>query len=191
MMVTAMERREFLQLVSASPLLATETQSSLPEYHVVTPFPPKPGIGMPDPYRGKVARVHAERSIDAATEVVDAGNIRRMLSAGMCALTGDKNERDAWARFISPHDVVGIKVNSSGAPNIMSTPELVGGIAENLTAIGVPPENIWVYERMGNQMRMLHYDRLSPRNVHIHAAEESRDSIVGYDPHIYVEVNFF
>jgi uncharacterized protein (DUF362 family) len=191
MMVTAMDRREFLQLVSASPLLATETQASLPAYHVVTPFSPKPETGMPGAYRGKVARVHAERSIDAKTEAVDADTVRHMLSAGMRGLTGDKSDRDAWARFVTPGDVVGIKVNSSGAPHIMSTPELVAGIVDNVVAAGVPPENIWIYERMGDQMRMIHHDRFVPQKVHIHAAEGSRGSMLGYDPKVYVEVNFF
>ena len=61
-----------------------------------------------------------------------------MVSAGMKSLTGDAGDRDAWRRFISPQDVVGIKVNCSGAPRICSAPELVGAIVENLTAIGVP-----------------------------------------------------
>jgi len=50
-------------------------------------------------------------------------------------------------------DVIGIKVNCSGAPNIMSSPEVVAGIVENLTAIGVPPRQIYVYERFVSQGR--------------------------------------
>jgi uncharacterized protein (DUF362 family) len=191
MMVMPMNRRGFLQLVSASPLLATETSASLPTYRVVTPFPAKSGQGMPGPYRGKVVRVHAERSIDAKTESVDANTVRQMLSSGMRSLTGDKTDPAAWSRFVSAQDVVGIKVNSSGAPHIMSTPELVGGIAENLIAAGVAAGNIWVYERMGDQMRTIPYRRFLPEKVNIHAVENSRGSIVGYDPRVYVDVNFF
>src|SRR5579884_310621 len=191
MMVRAMDRREFLQLVSASPLLATETQASLPVYHVVTPFAPEPGAGMPGAYRGQVARVHAASCIDEKTDAVDREVVRRMLSSGMRALTGEKSERDAWARFIAPKDVVGIKVNSSGAPNMMSMPELVAGIVENVIGVGVPPENIWIYERMGDQMRMIHYDRFVPAKVNVWTAEHSRSSILGYEPRVYVDVDFF
>jgi hypothetical protein len=59
-----------------------------------------------------------------------------MLASGMKTLTGDARTEDAWARFISPKDVVGIKVNCSGAPRICSSPEVVAGIAENLIAGG-------------------------------------------------------
>lgn len=186
-----MDRRGFLQLVSASPLLATEASTKLPNYRVVTPFPARPGAGMPHPYRGRVVRAHSERCIDANTEAVDMPVVRRMLSAGMRRLTRAASDRDAWAHFISERDVVGIKVNSSGAPHIMSTPELVGGIVENLTAVGVPAENIWIYERMGDQMRHIPYRRFVPEKVNIVGVEGTRGSILGYDPHVYVDVDFF
>ena len=49
-----------------------------------------------------------------------------MISSGIKALTGDARDEDAWARFISPKDVVGIKVNCSGAPRICSAARTPG-----------------------------------------------------------------
>ena len=187
-----MRRRSFVQFLSACPLLATETGNALPVYKVVTPYPARPGIGMPEPYRGRVVRTHSESSIDAKTEVVDLTTVRRMLSAGMCALTGAKNDRDAWSRFVSPGDIVGIKVNASGAPDIMSSPEVVGAIVENLVAAGVPPASIWVYERMEDQLEEIPYSRFLPAQVHIEGIETAHHgSLLGYDPKVYVEVDFF
>src|SRR5271157_1679928 len=120
--------------MAASPLLAADGD---PVYRVVTHFAPSPHPGMPGPYPGQVVRVHSEKSIDAQTDKVDRAVVKQMLSTGMRALTGDSRDEDAWARFISPSDVVGIKVNCSGAPRICSSPEVVAGIAENLVAVGV------------------------------------------------------
>ena len=184
-----MNRRRFLSLATAAPLVAGPMD--LPAYKTVTPYRPAPVPGMPGPYPGQVVRVHAEKSIDPASGKVDQATVRQMLSAGLKALTGDARDDDAWARFISPKDVVGIKVNCSGAPRIRSSPEVVGAIAERLVAIGVAPKQIWVYERFQNQLDSVPYAKFLPEGVHIHAAESDRGSILGYDPKVYVETSFF
>jgi uncharacterized protein (DUF362 family) len=184
-----MDRRNFLHLTAATPLLADTTPT--PKYRVVSPFRPAAAPGMPGPYKGQVVRVRAARSIDEVTGKVNAEATRAMLSEGMRALTGDKSERDAWARFVTPKDVVGVKVNCSGAPNICSAPEVVAGIVQNLIAVGVPARQIYIYERFMNQMRTVGYEKYVPEGVNIVAAEESRGSILGYDPKTYVESDFF
>jgi uncharacterized protein (DUF362 family) len=146
---------------------------------------------MPGPYPGQVVRVHSEKSLDVATDRADPAVVKQMLAVGMKALTGDATEAEAWRRFISPSDVVGIKVNCSGAPRICSSPEVVGGIADNLVAVGVPAENIYVYERFENQMQTVPYAKFLPQGAHLWAAETSRGSILGYDPHTYLETSFF
>jgi len=146
---------------------------------------------MPGPYPGQVIRVHSENSIDAATNKVDRELVKRMIASGMQALTGDARAEDAWARFISPKDVVGIKINCSGAPNIRSSPEVVAGIAEYLVAVGVPAKHIYVYERFQNQLDSVGYPKYLPEGVNLYAAESSRSSILGYDPKTYVETSFF
>jgi uncharacterized protein (DUF362 family) len=183
------DRRTFLHVAAASPLLATPVDD--PVYKVVTPFRPAPNPGMPGPFPGQVVRVHSEKSLDTATDAADRAVVKQMLSAGMLALTGARRDADAWSRFVSPSDVVGIKVNCSGAPRICSAPEVVACIAENLIAIGIAPANIYVYERFENQIRTVNYPKLLPAGVQIWTAESSRGSILGYDPRTYVETSFF
>src|SRR5437868_15291521 len=107
---------------------------------------------MPGPFPGKAVRVHSEKSVDTAKHKIDAPSVREMMSRGMCSLTGAKNQRDAWASFFDSNDVVGIKVNCSGAPNIFSSSEIVSGIVGNLTALGIPVRNIYIYERFPDQL---------------------------------------
>jgi hypothetical protein len=118
-----MIRRTFLQTAAAAPVaFGASLHEDLPKYRVVSRFQPSAHPGMPGLYPGKVAKVHADKSIDPNTEKVDVPTVREMISQGMRALTGDKDARDSWARLFVPADVVGIKVNCSGAPGIMSTP---------------------------------------------------------------------
>ena len=148
---------------------------------------------MPGPYPGHLVRVHSENVIDPETDAVNRPVVQQMLAAGIQALTGDSRPADAWARFVGPKDLVGIKVNCSGAPRIRSSPEVVAGIVENIMAVGVPANQIWIYERFADQMRSVNYPAYLPKGVNVVAAEGdfSRGSVLGYDPHTYVETRFF
>ena len=186
-----MDRRKFLQVAAAAPVALGAQDHKIPKYRVVSRFQPAPHPGMPGPYPGKVISAHAEKCINVETGKPDAAVVREMMTRGMRALTGDADARDSWARFITPADVVGIKVNCSGAPNIMSAPEVVAEIVRNVMAVGVKAEQIWIYERFQVQVDTVHYDRYVPQGVHIWTAESRRGSMESYDPSTYVEVNFF
>ena len=108
---------------------------------------------MPGRYPGQVVAVHSEQlHRDRHRKGGCPRRFSEMMASGMRTLTGDKDARDSWARFFTPSDVVGIKVNCSGAPGIMSTPEVVAEIVRNLTALGVKPAQIWIYERFPDQV---------------------------------------
>ncbi len=163
------------------PLAADEPT---PEYSVVTSFKPAQRSGMPGVYPGQVVSVHSEKCIDTQTEKVDAATVRQMVSQGMRALTGAKKDADAWRGFFTPSDVVGIKANCSGAPGAMSMPAVIAEIARNLIAIGLKPEQIYVWER--SQLSRAGYDTYVPKGVQLHTAGRT-----AYDPKTYVECNFF
>ncbi|MFZ0593125.1 MAG: DUF362 domain-containing protein [Bryobacteraceae bacterium] len=184
-----MNRRTFLYAAATAPLIATP--SNLPKYKIVTTADQSSTAGLPGAYPGAAIRVHSDDAVDTAANKVNASAVRAMLSAGMRELTQAKDDRAAWSRFISAHDVVGIKVNCSGAPEINSNPELVAAIIENLIAVGVPAHNVYIYDRFENQMETVDFKPKVPAGVNTAAAEADRGSILGYDPHIYVEVDFF
>ena len=146
---------------------------------------------MPGPYPGRVISVHSPTSFDPQTDQADPAAVRAMLDRAMTALTGDTQPTDAWRRLFEPADVVGIKVNCSGAPQIMSHPAVVGEVVRNLIAVGVQPQNIFVWERFPSQLDSVNYPAWLPPGVNVLAVEQSRDSIRAYDPRVYVEVNFF
>ena len=167
-----MERRTFLAMPAAA-----ATLPETPKYRVVSPFQATGRFGMPGLYPGSVVSVKAEKSIDPQTETVDTPTVAEMIRRGMAALTGEAAARDAWRKFFVPADVVGIKVNCSGAPRIRSAPEVVAEIVRNLLATGVNADNIYIYERFPDQLSSVDYGRFLAQKVHIFAAEESRGSI--------------
>src|SRR5262245_41838080 len=76
-------------------------------------FTPSP-LAMPGLFPGRVVQVNYPQAIQDRR--ISQPAVRTMVARGMAELTGDKNPADAWARFVSPSDVVAIKVNPSSSP---------------------------------------------------------------------------
>jgi hypothetical protein len=84
----------------------------------------------------------AVKGLDPVSE-----RVRGMLRLGVTALTGVSDPAEAWRRLLASNDVVGIKVNCSGAPSRRPDPVLVEGIVEGAMSAGVAATNIVVWDR--------------------------------------------
>lgn len=146
-------------------------------------------LRMPGLYPGRVIEIADERSI--VGNRVSQPAIRQMLEQGMRELTGEKSVRESWAKFVEPHDVVGIKINPSGAPACCSSPEIVREIVLAVQSVGVPARNIVVYDRYAFEMDIGSYHVLVPQGVRVVGVQEDKLDASGYDPNIYCEANFF
>jgi hypothetical protein len=187
-------RRKFLQVSAAGAVEAAAARpNETPPYRIVTRYRPSPRPGMPGPWPGRVVRVHGVRSIDETTDKVDPAVVREMLARALTTLTGAEDPARAWRRFFSPDDVVGIKVNCSGHPHVVSSPELVVEVVGNLMALGIPAERICLYERFVSQLREIDYGRHLPAGVQQLGSDQTGSESGGghYDPATYVEVDFF
>jgi hypothetical protein len=185
-------RRTFVHLLAALPF-ATPARAALPSSRVVSSYRPASQPGMPGPYKGRVVIVSSAECVDTVTNDADAGVVREMMARGMCELTGARAPVDAWRRFFEPSDVVGIKVNCGGHPYVVSAPEIVAECVRQLTGVGVPPAQIYVYERFRNQLDAVNYGPHLPPQVRIVAAEGSNEHSdnSGYDPDTYLEADLF
>lgn len=194
-----MDRRAFVRLLAAAPFAptalaaGTAPQDALPKLKVVTRYAPAAVPGMPGPYPGRVIAVRSDKCVDTETSAANDEVVREMMSRGMCTLTGDKTPLAAWRRFIQPSDVVGIKVNCGGHPWCVSAYEIVAEIVRQLGAVGVPPTQVYLYERFQNQLDNVNYAPHLPADVRIVAAETAnrRADNRGYDPATYVEADLF
>jgi uncharacterized protein (DUF362 family) len=146
-------------------------------------------LGMPGLFPGRVVEVHDANAI--AGNRVSQAIVHRMLEQGMKELTGERRVADAWARFIEPSDVVGIKINPSGAPACCSSPEIVREIISALQSIKVPAFNIIVYDRYAHEIDVGSYQVLLPPGVQILGIQDGFSDDAGYDPNLFCEANFF
>jgi Domain of unknown function (DUF362) len=191
-----MKRRTFVQLLAATPLasnLRAEEEPEIPKYRIASPFKPAAVPGMPGPYPGRVVNVRSPKCLSEDGTKFNDEVIREMMERGMRALTGEAKAVDAWRRFITADDVVGIKVNAGGRPWVVSSPPIVAETVRNLMAVGVKPQNIYVYERFQDQMDEINYGQYLPDGAQVFSAERANRHTdhSRYDPATYVEADFF
>jgi uncharacterized protein (DUF362 family) len=99
---------------------------------------------------GKVVRASRPGSLQSNGAYPKADAARAMLEAAMIQLTGKGTLREAFASVIHPKDIVAIKPNGIAGRKTMkmaSNLELVSAIAKAVIDVGVPPENITIFEQ--------------------------------------------
>lgn len=101
---------------------------------------PKTEQSMPGLHPGVVAEVFHSEAMAGGKP--NAAVTAAMLAAGMKSLTGAKDEKDAWAAFFGPEDVVGLKVNPVGGKLVGTSFEVTRDVITSLEAVGVKRENI-------------------------------------------------
>jgi hypothetical protein len=194
MEMSAMDRRTFVRLLGAAPLVpALQVRPDRPALKVVSAYAPAVTPGMPGPYPGTVVAVSSDKCVDTTTGAANDEVVREMMGRGIRTLTGAATTTDAWRKFVQPTDVVGIKVNCGGYPYCVSAYEIVAEVVRQLTTVGVPVSQIYVYERFENQMNEVNYAAHLPAGVQFVAAERANRNTdnSGYDPATYLEADFF
>jgi uncharacterized protein (DUF362 family) len=145
-------RREFLKrsALAAAGLAAAGKAGSAFERILNSP------LAAPD--RSKVVLVRNKAVVDASGKVENA-LLERMLERAMTTFTGHSSAADSWRRFISPEDVVGLKINTLGCMDVkgsdytMHFASIIGAVAGSLRRIGVPDKNIVVWDRSEEEMK--------------------------------------
>src|SRR5947209_1766879 len=129
-----MDRRTFVKagcIGSASlliqgldPMVRADSLPTIPpiELRGMQDYKPSP-LGMPGLFPGRVVELRDSKAI--VRNRVSQPIVRHLLDQAMKELTGESSYRDAWAKFIGPRDIVGIKINPSGAPACCSSPEII------------------------------------------------------------------
>ena len=188
-----MDRRSFVRLLAAAPFVPAVPDEAAPKLRIVTSYPPAARPGMPGPHAGRVIAARSEKCVDTVTSAANADVVSEMMTRGMCALTGDRTAPEAWRRFFVPTDIVGLKVNCGGHPWVVSAYEIVAEVIRQLMGVGIPPTQIYIYERFQNQLDEVNYAPHLPEGVTIVAAETAnrRADNRGYDPATYVEADLF
>jgi uncharacterized protein (DUF362 family) len=180
----------YLDHCATSPAYSQDLIPPAPPIHVNEPaLAERSPLGMPGLFPGCVVEMQNSQAI--LNNRVSQPVIRQMLDRAMRELTGAQDLREAWSRFVEPKDVVGIKINPSGAPACCSSPEIVREIVAGVQSAGVPLQNIRVYDRYAFEIDIGSYQTLVPLGVRVVGVEDHKLGVSGYDPDIFCEANFF
>ncbi len=111
---------------------------------------PRSEASMPGRYPGRVVDVFDPASVADGVPVAERCGI--MLAEAMRSLTGSASVAEAWRQFVSPDDVVGLKVNPVGGALLSTSPVLVEAIITQLEDAGIPRANIMIWDRREFQL---------------------------------------
>lgn len=130
--------------------------------------------------KSRVVLVRSKAVVDAAGKVENA-LLENMLDKGITTFAGNSSATDAWKKFISPEDVIGLKVNTLGCADIKGMDytqhfgSIVGAIAGGLKKTGVADKNIVVWDRSEEEMKEAGYTMQSdPGSMRFIANKVSR-----------------
>ncbi len=108
--------------------------------------------------KSKVVLVRHKSVVDASGKV-QSPLLQEMLDKAITTFTGQSSISDAWRRFISPEDIVGLKINTLGCQDVRGTdytrhfPAIIEAVARGLRGIGIKDRNIVVWDRSEEEMK--------------------------------------
>ena len=152
-------RRNFFRLLSVGGAgLVLSPVVSAPVQAAESPQPAKPATNiqdalkhprnansMPGRFPGRVTQVNHAGCIK--DKVIQQKAVDEMLEALMLDLTGKKSVKKAWRQFVSPDDIVGLKVNPVAGKLLTTSHELVKAVIAQLEKAGIPRQNIVIWDR--------------------------------------------
>jgi len=98
---------------------------------------------------------------DGATDDSGVGHtavVKKLVDRAVAEFAGKDSPRDAWREFVSPDDVVGIKVNCIAKKNFSTQRCVVDAIVDGITSAGVKPNNVIVWDRWNWEMEAGRYE---------------------------------
>ncbi len=153
-------RRNFFKLLTAggagfvlSPIVASapvEAAEKMPPAKPATNIQealkfPRNANSMPGLFPGTVTRVNHSGCIQ--DKVIQQKAVDQMLTAAMLNLTGKKSIKKAWRKFVSPDDIIGLKVNPVAGKLLTTSHELVKAVIAQLEMSGISRKNIVIWDR--------------------------------------------
>nr|NQU92860.1 DUF362 domain-containing protein [Bacteroidota bacterium] len=178
-------RRNFFRLVAAgslgatmmSPLLINKAQSQekttdeKPATNIADAKKhPRNKQSMPGKYPGKVAQVSHPNCV-VENEPVESVAYD-MISSGMLSLTGAATLKEAWLQFVSPDEVIGLKLNPVAGKPLSTSHAVTKSIIKQLEEAGIPKENLILWDRREMQLHEVGYTNENYPGIKIRGTEQ-------------------
>ncbi len=160
-------------LIAAAPALAQEEKKkpATPKTNIDEALKiPRTKDSLPGKYPGKVVKVDHPECV--AENVINEDIAYKMLEASMLELTGEKELKKAWLQFVSPGEVIGLKVNPVAGKQLSTSHEVVRSIIKQLELAGVPKEHIVIWDRREMQLHEVGFTQENYPGIKIRGTEQ-------------------
>ena len=192
-----MQRRKFFKSIVAgglglavSPALKASAAFSddVPETNLSDALAvPRTSISMPGKYPGKVAKVnHSESVVNGKPSEQAAYD---MLKAAMLSLTGEDSLKKAWLQFVSPDDVIGLKLNPVAGKLLSTSHAVTKAIIKQLEEAGISRSHLVLWDRREMQLHEVGYTEENYPGIRITGTEcqDADGGFIGKDGRLYSE----
>ena len=150
------DRREFVKMVAiAAAIPAVAPGSILGQDKTPPPKPstnikdalkvPRNASSMPGKMPGAVVQAYHEGSV--TNDKVDLAVVDGMVRKSLLELTGASTIAAAWKNFVTPEDIIGLKVNPVAGKTLSTSLEITHAIIRQLEESGIPKKNIVIWDR--------------------------------------------
>lgn len=131
---------------------------------------PRTQNSMPGKYPGKVVKMYDPESVVDDKPQEEAAY--QMLAKGMLMLTGEAELKDAWRQFVSPNEIIGLKVNPVAGKPLSTSHAVTKSIIRQLEEAGIPKENIVIWDRREMQLHETGYNKENYPGIKIRGTEQ-------------------
>ncbi len=174
----SLDRRQFLKLAAG----IGGTLGALPAFAQLRSGQLQPEGGTNTPLTPAVEAV-GEKGWDGDT--LDEAAVSELLDQAMMKLTGRSSAKEAWRDIVLPDDVVGIKINPLGGPELSTHAIIVDKIIEGVYGAGVLKKQIIIWDRFESHLLNAGYP--IGRNEGEVQTFASDTEGIGYDDAVFYE----
>lgn len=187
-----LSRRKFFKIVTTGGIGAAVLPPSLQRIFAQAPQDTKPATNikdalkhprtassMPGKFPGRVVHVHHDKCI--VEKKFDSAAVNEMVESGMLNLTDKKDISEAWRMFVSPEEIVGLKVNPIGGTLLSTSLEITQVVIQQLEAAGIPRKNIVIWDRREFELHEAGFTEKNFPGLKIIGTEQKDDKDSFYD----------
>ena len=116
---------------------------------------------------------------------LDEDTVGELIDQAMMKFTGRASAKEAWRDIVLPDDIVGIKINPLGGPELSTHPIIVDKIVEGLYGAGVLKKQIIIWDRFESHLLNAGYPIKQDEGEVQTIASDTEG--IGYDDEVFYE----
>ena len=178
----ALDRRQFLTRLAAGVGGVSGALGALPAFAQLSSGQLQSDVTTATPLTPVVEAV-SENVWDG--DRLDEDAVSELMDQAMMKFTGRASAKEAWRDIVLPDDIVGIKINPLGGPELSTHPIIVDKIVEGLYGAGVLKKQIIIWDRFESHLLNAGYPIMQDEGEVQTIASDTEG--IGYDDEVFYE----